>query len=102
LFFLFAYLGDPGRGMAAAGSVGMIAVAVRYFWDLRSRTWFWVTIGFTILAHVPVIVLIRWPFNKYSYVQMLPIGLLDFAIAYGVVRLVEFAVERKGTPNFRS
>jgi hypothetical protein len=99
VFLFFAFLGDPGRGMAAAVSAGMIAVATRYFWDLRQRTWFWIAIGFIILINVPLIVLIPWPFKQYSYVQMLPIGFLDFAIAYGIIRLLELVIEKKGTPD---
>lgn len=75
--------------MAAAVSAGMTAVAVRYFWDLRKRTWFWVTIASIVLLHVPLILLIRWPSKQWSYVQLLPIGLLDFGIAYGIIRLAE-------------
>jgi hypothetical protein len=91
LSFLFH---DEVKGAAASYSAAMIAVAVRYFWDLRKRIWFWITVIFIVLLHVPVILFIRWPFNQhYNYVQMLPPALLDFAIMYGIIRLVERAVE---------
>ena len=92
LIFLFA---DEARGAAAAYSALMIAVAVRYFWDLRNRIWFWLTILFIALLHVPVILFVRWPFNQhYTYVQMLPIAFLDFALMYGVIRLAERMFEK--------
>ncbi len=92
LLFLFH---DEARGVAAAFSAGMIAVAVRYFWDLRNRMWFCATISFIALLHVPVILFVRWPFNqRYTYVQMLPVAFLDFALIYGVIRLAERVFEK--------
>lgn len=93
-FFLFAYLGDPGRGIVAAGSAGVITITVRYFWDLSKHMWFWITIGFIVLLHVAAIALIRWPFQQYSFMQMLPIALLDFGIMYGIIRLFENTFEK--------
>lgn len=92
VFFLFAFFGDPGRGMAAAIATGMITVAVRYFWDLKRHLWFWITIGLTALLHVPLVWFIPWPDNQYTYIQLLPLALLDFAIVYGVIRLAENAI----------
>ena len=40
IYILFLYLGDPGRGQAATVSAMMIAIAARFFWDLRNRVWF--------------------------------------------------------------
>jgi len=96
LFFSLAFLGDERKGMVAWISASMIGFAIRYFWDLRNRIWFWVTIGFVASIHVPVILLIRWPFKleEYRGVQFLPIALLDFAIVYGAIRLVESAMEK--------
>jgi hypothetical protein len=92
LIFLFT---DEARGAAAAYSAFMIAVAVRYFWDLRSRIWFWITIALIVLLHVPVLLFIRWPFNQYyTYVQMLPLALLDFAAMYGIITLSERVFEK--------
>ena len=93
LLFVFAYLGDTGRGMAAAISAYIIAVAVRYFWDLRRRIWFWVTIALIVCLHAALVRFIAWPDRDYRGVQLLPIGLLDFAVAYGVIRLVENVFE---------
>lgn len=96
LFFLFASLGDERRGMAAWISASMIGFAIRYFWDLKKRIWFWITIGLILSIHVLLVLLVRWPFKleQYRGVQFLPIALFDFAIVYGIVRLVERAVEK--------
>ena len=95
LFILFAYFGDPGRGQAAWVCAGSLATATRFLWDLRTRVWFWLTISIIALLHVPLILLIPWPFKQLTYIALLPAGLLDFGIAYGIIRLVENMMERR-------
>ena len=97
LFFLFAYFGDSGRGQAAWVSAISLVTAARFLWDLRTRVWFWLTITTIALLHVPLIAFIPWPLKQLSYVALLPAGFLDFAIAYGIIRLLEHRVERKGS-----
>jgi hypothetical protein len=55
---------------------------------------FWITIAIIVSLHVPLIVLIPWPYKQLSSVALLPAGLLDFAIAYGIIRLIENMIER--------
>ena len=95
LFFLFAYFGDPGRGVAATVSALIIVGALRYFWDLRKRVWFWITLAFIVGFHIALVLLIPWPDKDWRGIQLLPIGLLDFAIAYEIIRLAEKVIERK-------
>src|SRR5258708_23085573 len=89
IYILFVYLGDSGRGRAAWISVGMIALAARLLWDLKNRVWFWVTLAIIALLHVLMILLIPWGAQNLSYVALLPVGLLDLGITYGIIRLVE-------------
>ena len=98
IFILFIYLGDPGRGEAAWGSAVAVALAARFLWDLKDRTWYWVTIVVIVLLHVLLILLVPWPFKRWSYIQLLPIAFLDFGATYGIIRLVEkvIVVIRKG------
>ena len=81
--------------MAAYISAAIIVGAVRYFWDLRKRVWFWMTTAFIVSFHVALVLVIPWPDNDWRGVQLLPIGLLDFAIAYGIIRLAENVIEKK-------
>jgi hypothetical protein len=37
---MFAYLGDAGRGRAAAISLAVIIIAARARWDLKKYGWF--------------------------------------------------------------
>jgi hypothetical protein len=94
LFILFAYFGDPGRGQAAWVCALAVAVAVRFLWDLRTHAWFWITVAVTVLLHIPLIALIPWPLKQLTYVALLPAGFADFAIVYGVLRLIENMIDR--------
>jgi len=100
LFILFAYFGDPGRGRAAWISAGIVFVLIRAFWGLKKRVWFWLTVTMIVCLHVPLTLLIPWGDQPLSYVALLPVGLLDFAIAYGIIRLVE-GVMNRGARDFR-
>jgi len=67
----------------------MIATAVWIYWDLRKRVWFWATITILVLLHVPLVLFVPWSNTDYPGVVLLPIGLLDLAIVYGCIKLVE-------------
>ena len=92
--FFVARFADDGETLVASCSAGMIVVVVGYFWVLRKRVWFWITVTFIAFLHVLFVVLLpppakQWNYVHWNYVQMLPFGLLDFAIAYDIIRLVE-------------
>lgn len=89
LYILFDLSGDPGRGLAAAIGAGMTVLVTRYFWDLRMRVWFWITIAIIVLAHVLLVVSIRWPYARATWVALLPVGWADFGVCYGIIRLAE-------------
>ncbi len=95
-FFLFAALGEPARGRAAATCVGMIATAVLIRWDLQKRAWFWVTIAILALLHIPVVLFIPWTNRNYPGIVLLPGALLDLAMVYGCIKLAEKLMGKKG------
>lgn len=96
------FLGDPEKALAAYVCIGIIAFAVRYFWDLRKHVWFWLTIASISFFHAVVIGILEWPerylyyFQHWNHMQALPFALLDFAVIYGIIRLVESLLEEKG------
>ncbi|HET9406224.1 MAG TPA: hypothetical protein VFO39_03215 [Candidatus Sulfotelmatobacter sp.] len=94
LFFLFAYFGEPGRGEAASICGASIGIAARLFWDLRTRSWYWITVVVIVLLHIPLILLVRWPFEQLSYVALLPAGFIDFLVAYWSIRLGKRAFQK--------
>ena len=97
VFFLFAYFGDPGRGRAAAISVGVMVIAVRACWDLKNNLWFWMTVAIVAGCHIPVVLFVPWTSKSYPGYALLPIGVLDFALIYGAIRLVDKAVKTRAS-----
>ena len=94
LFFFFVSFGDPGRGRAAGVAGGMIIFTVRSRWDLRKRVWFWATMTFLVLLHVPLILRTHWTNVNMPGISIAPFGILDFGIMYGCIKVVEKAMKR--------
>jgi hypothetical protein len=94
LFFLFALLGDPGKGRAAMLSAAVVIIAIRSLWDLRHYLWFWTTISIIAGLHVPLVLFTRWPQGGYpGFALWLPV-VLDFALIYGFLKIVERIMRR--------
>jgi hypothetical protein len=93
VFLLFAYFGEPGRGRAAAVGVLVLAMAAGASWDLRREVWYWVTIVLLVACHAPIILLVPWTDKSFPGLTLLPIAVLDFAIVFAVIKLVEKAVK---------
>lgn len=89
LFFLFALLGDPGRGRAAAECAFVIVLAARIFWSLRSHVLFWFALVVAIPCQIPLVLLNPWTNRDYPGVVILPLALVDFAVVCGIFKLVE-------------
>jgi hypothetical protein len=89
IYFAFDHAGYPGRGRVAAICAAMIMASAWMRWDLKNRVWFWATIAFLILLHVPLVLLIPWTDHSYPGVVLMPEALLDLAVTYGVIKLVE-------------
>ena len=93
-FFLFALLGDPGKGRAAAVSVGVSMTVIRACWDLRKHVWFWTTAAILIALHLFFVLLIPWTDKTYPGYALLPVGVLDYGIMYGCFKLIEKAMKK--------
>jgi len=65
VYFLVARLADDGKTLVASCSAGMIVV-VGYFWDLRKRVWFWITVTFIAFLHVLFVVLLPQPAKQWN------------------------------------
>ena len=89
VYLLFACLGDPGRGRAATVGASVILLCAKIFWSFRKRVLFWVALTIVTLCHIPLILLIPWNNRDYPGIVLLPFALPDFAIVYGILKLVE-------------
>jgi len=91
--FIFAYLGDAGKGRAAAISLAVIIIVARARWDLKNYAWFWITLVVMIALHVPLVLLIPWTSRSYPGITLLPVAAVDYAIVYGCIKLTEKALK---------
>ncbi|AEU36200.1 hypothetical protein [Granulicella mallensis] len=88
-FVLFVYLGAPGRGRAALIAVGVVVLTARACWDLKEYTWFWVTLSITVAFQASLVLLVPWTSKSYPGITLLPVGVADYAIVWGSIKLVE-------------
>lgn len=95
IFLMFAFLwNNPGKGRAAAICTGVIMFAARGCWNLRKHTWFWVTLAIIISLHVLLVLLVPWTSKSYPGLTLFPVGVLDYAIVYGSIKLAEKVMSR--------
>jgi hypothetical protein len=89
LYFAFAFITSPAKARVASIATAMILTAVWMRWDLRKHVWFWVTVGMLALMHIPLVTLFPWTNENYPGAVLLPEALLDLAVIYGSIKLVE-------------
>jgi hypothetical protein len=87
-------MGEPGRARAAGVGGMLVILIVRMRWDLRKHVWFWATITFLVLLHVPLILFTPWTNVNLPGPTVAPFAFLDFGIMYGCIKLVEKAAKR--------
>lgn len=90
VFFLITFLSNADMGLAACIVLGMIMVAIKIRWDLSRHVWFWATIVFILVLHVPLVFMVRWPQGRGpTLFYTMPIGIADFLIILGAVNVAE-------------
>jgi hypothetical protein len=90
VFFLFIYLGKAELGFTACIVLAMFMIAVRLRWKLRKYVWFWGTIIFVLLLHVPLLFLVHWPqTNIPTIAYSLPLGVVDSLLISSALGLAE-------------
>lgn len=98
-YFIFDSVCGPATGRAASICAAMIVTVAWMRWDLRKHFWFWLTMAFVILLHVPLVMFIPWTNGNYPGVVLLPGALLDLAVVYGCVKFVETQMEKSTNAN---
>lgn len=98
VFFLFVYLGNADMGLAACMVLGATMVAIKIRWNLRKHLWFWATIVLILALHVPLVSAARWPQgNVPTLFYTMPLGIADFLIISGVLRLAEKLLSKESS-----
>jgi hypothetical protein len=89
IFFFFIVPNQPGKGSAiAVCAIGGI-FAMRACWGLSHYSWFWLTFAAVFAIQGFLIVLLPWSTERFPGIILVPIGLVDFAFVYGIVKLVQ-------------
>lgn len=100
VFFLITFLANADMALAACIVLGMIMLAVKIRWNLRRHLWFWATVIFILVLHVPLVFMVQWPQGKGpTLIYTMPIGILDFLIILGAVGLAERVFSKKSSSN---
>jgi peptidoglycan/LPS O-acetylase OafA/YrhL len=68
----------------------MNVLAIKLRWKLRRHVWFWATIIFVLILHIPFLYIIHWPqSNVPTIIYALPLGIVDFFLITGALTLAE-------------
>src|ERR1700733_7615825 len=89
LYFIFAYLGDYGRARAAAACGFILATTILLSWHLKDRVWYFPTLFFLLSTHTFIVVYFSWSDASFPGRTLLPLGLADLFVSYGLIKLVE-------------
>lgn len=65
------------------------AFTIRGRWELRRHYWFWATIGFLMLLHVTLILVLPWQSGWVPASVTMFASIVDFGIMLGIIGLVE-------------
>lgn len=100
VFILFICLGKADMGFTVFLVLGMIMLAIKLHWKLRRYAWFWATIVFVLLIHVPFLFLVHWPqSNVPTIAYSLPLGLGDFLLISGAISLAQDVFAKNGSSD---
>ena len=100
VFLVITLLANPDMGLSACGVLGMIIIAIKIRWRLRRHVWFWPIIAVVLALHVPLVLMVRWPQGSVpTLFYTMPIGIADFFIISGVLRLGEKLFSKDSSSN---
>jgi len=66
----------------------MVALAIVMRWKLRQHVWFWVTITFLAVLHLPLILFVPWTSKWIPAVVIAPVGMADLFLMLWVISVV--------------
>jgi hypothetical protein len=99
IFFFFVVPHQPGRGGAIAVCAVGGVMAMRACWSLSRYAWFWITFAAIFIVQGCLVFIVPLPTERFPGIVLLPIGLADFAVVYGIVKLVHKLSSVPGHPS---
>ena len=98
VFFLITFLYNADAALAACIVLCVIIFAIKLRWHLRKHAWFWAIIAVILALHVPLVFMVQWPKNAPTIFYAMPIGIADFLIISGALRVAENLMSN-GSPS---
>jgi len=100
VFFVFVVLGKAEMGFNLMLALGLVMIAVKLRWKVRRHAWFWVTIAFVLLLHIPFLFFVHWPqSNIPTIAYSLPLGIADFLLISGAISLAQRIFVKNGSSD---
>ena len=96
---LFRVFGRPDLAFPALLCIAMISFAVYSNWKLKSFWWFWASIALIAAIHIYFVPRLPWGTEHLSSIVAIPIGLLDFGLVVGFIKLVEMICRDREDSN---
>jgi hypothetical protein len=87
VFLLVICYGDWQTAFASWICAGSVFLVIQSRWELNESPWFWVSIAICLPLQIPFILYIPWDRRGVVGIAVLPVGLVDFAIMIGIVKL---------------
>jgi hypothetical protein len=97
--FFFILPNHPWTGGAVSVCVIGEIMAARTCWDSRHHPRFWLTLAAITFVQGAIILLVPWPETRFPGVVLLPIGLADYSVVYGIIKFVESFEFRQAEPR---
>lgn len=98
VYFIVLFFFFPDHPVTA-GAISVCAIGevmgARACWDLRHHPRFWLTLAAITVVQSAIIILVPWPQTRFPGVVLVPIGLADYAVVYGIIKFVERFLIRK-------
>ena len=94
LCFLFDDFGKLALVLPAMNSVVVISFAIAVKWQLRRNVWFWITIIFIAVLHVPLILFGPWSTRWVPAAAIAGIDAVDFCAILVILFLLEGLIKR--------
>jgi hypothetical protein len=94
IFAIVTYLWNSDKGWLASMAFGVLALAVRLKWALRSRLWLWMIIALWVIIHVIAIFGIRWRITVHPTIILAPLVFIDYFLVVGSIGLIENVSKR--------
>lgn len=89
LFLYLVYGGRLERVWPFMITIGVLGIVIRFKWNLRRQTWFWVTMAVIAVLHVLWVLFVPWTTKWIPVFVYIGIVTADFVLILWILLVVE-------------